>query len=528
MTASLFLVLLLGAVLACATAQSSYPFNHSNTLGDHAVLQRGRPASVWGFGRMFDPVAVTLTSNFVGASHPQVKLQVSGWVASTGIWRVQLPSQPAGGPYTITGSAAATGESWALSDIMFGDVYICGGQSNMAFGMGGIANASALISASESRPGIRILSPQYSAQNASQLQVVDEFGIKWATADPSTVVGFSAVCYLTAAGVYDAHSGSLPLGLIDTAVGGTAAQLWVPPLHLSDCGTLLSTGDIWHWPWSPSCWYNGMVAPFTIATEIKLFLWDQGENNVGERAMYECIFPTIIRTWREAFRAPDAPFLFVQLPAYMNAVGSRELAELREGQLAALALPGVGFVSTQDLGDAYEGSIHNRDKAPVAARLAAAVLASAYADEAKEVPPHLSPRYLGASAVTARNTTAGSTIVVTVRVGPPEALYGGLLWVPPSPDSNGTQCPTSRGVAEGFCDWFAVQTSDGTWYKAEAHLNLSKDAVVLFVEVPPGLTAVATRNGWADWPVTNVYNAAGLPLLTWTPRSIDTAEVLML
>ncbi len=72
----------------------------------------------------------------------------------------------------------------------------------MALGMGSINNATALIAAASQRPGIRIVSPQYSAQNITQAQWVTQYSINWTNAAQDGVVaGFSAVCYLTAAQV---------------------------------------------------------------------------------------------------------------------------------------------------------------------------------------------------------------------------------------------------------------------------------------------------------------------------------------
>ena len=97
-----------------------------------------------------------------------------------------------------------------------------------------------------------------------------------------------------------------------------------------------------------------MASPFT-SHDIAFFLWDQGENNVGTdpNAEYVCLFSAVVRSWREAWRAPAAPFFFVQLPAYVRS-NDTALAATREAQLAvADALPGVGYAVTADDGDLY-------------------------------------------------------------------------------------------------------------------------------------------------------------------------------
>jgi sialate O-acetylesterase len=505
------LLLLSAAPAAAQYPGASFPLNFSNTHGSHMVLQRGVAANVWGFGTLFLPVTLTLTGAGVNAS-------VGGFVSSLGVWSLQLPPQAAGGPFNLSVASPESAEAATLTDVYFGDVVVCGGQSNMAYGMAGILNASALIADTARRPLIRILSSQYSAQNVSQLQVVNEFAINWTIAAPDTVPGFSAVCYLTAAAIYDEMAGTLPLGLIDTSVGGTAIELWLPPRRFNDCAAAIPPGMVFRWPWSASCWFNGMVSPFvTGPTDVAFFIYDQGENDRGFDEWYSCAFPLLVRSWRAAFGNPAAPFFFVQLPPYI-AGGDWTLASMRDTQMVAGAVePGVFGVVTIDDGDAYEGCIHNRDKAVVGARLGAAVLALHY--NVSGIPFRF-PAYAGATAV-----TTGSTITVTVAVTP-DATYGGLEWRPPAFDSNATLCPTARGINETFCAWFEVQASDGAWYNATAAVGPDGASVVLTVTTPtPNLTAVATRNGWGDWPVTNVYSGAGLPLTPWGPRNVTSAVV---
>lgn len=254
----------------------------------------------------------------------------------------------------------------------------------------------------------------------------------------------------------------------------------------------------------------------------------QGENNVGGDPNVDlaCLTSAIVASWREEFRAPAAPFFFVQLPAYVRA-NNTELAAAREAQLAvADTLDGVGYAVTADLGDAYtvcdestppncyDGSIHNRNKDLVADRLAPAVLARAYG-----VPglPALAPRYAGATQV------ADSTVRVTFAAAalPPAALP--LQLRPPAFASNSSWCPddgAARHVGAASCGWFAVLYSDGVWRNASAAVAPSGDALLLTTAGSAGLAARATANGYADWPVVSVYTATGLPVVPWGPRNV--------
>ena len=150
-------------------------------------------------------------------------------------------------------------------------------------------------------------------------------------------------------------------------------------------------------------------------------------------------------------------------------------------------------------------------------RLARSMMGVAYGAPASV--PYLSPAYAYATATSVTTQTPPSTqinVTVHFRGG---TTGGGLVVVPDDPLSNSSHCPTERGVNATYCDAFAVQVNDaypGTWYNATALVGAGGETLVLSVTVPkPGLAAVATRNGYSDWPVTTVYTTDGLPVLTW-------------
>jgi sialate O-acetylesterase len=99
----------------CAVAAFGAPFHISNVFGDNAVLQRNQPVRVFGFGTS----GATVNTTFGGKSYSAV-------VDSTTLWVITLDSTPAGGPFQLT-FESSTRESAALNNILFGDVYLCGG-----------------------------------------------------------------------------------------------------------------------------------------------------------------------------------------------------------------------------------------------------------------------------------------------------------------------------------------------------------------------------------------------------------------
>jgi len=86
-------------------------------------------------------------------------------------WRQALPPTAAGGPYTIT-FTASTGESGSLNDVLFGDVFLCSGQSNMQFSIPGVTNATAEAQRANDYPDIRIFSVGQGTQSKTPLTIL--------------------------------------------------------------------------------------------------------------------------------------------------------------------------------------------------------------------------------------------------------------------------------------------------------------------------------------------------------------------
>jgi hypothetical protein len=193
---------------ACASAHAADP-GFARVFSDHAVLQRDQPITVWGTADAGQ--ALTLTLN--GRS-------VSGEADKNGRWRLQLPQQPAGGPYTL--SVSANGASASLQDIMVGDVYLCSGQSNMEFAVRNATNAWATTNNS-ANPRLRFLN----VEKSSALTPQDELKqpAAWKVAGPDTIGDASAVCYFMARSLQQRYA--VPVGFINASWGGTTIQGWI-------------------------------------------------------------------------------------------------------------------------------------------------------------------------------------------------------------------------------------------------------------------------------------------------------------
>ncbi len=199
-------LLALGA--ACLPAQAADPA-FARVFGDHAVLQRGEPITVWGTADAGS--ALTLTLN--GRS-------VSGKADGKGKWRLQLPRQLAGGPYTLTLSSG--GKSASVNDVMVGDVYLCSGQSNMEFAVRNSTNAWGATNASANGK-LRFLNIEKTSANTPQDELKQPAA--WKVAAPDTIGDASATCYYMARSLQQRYG--IPVGFINASWGGTTIQGWI-------------------------------------------------------------------------------------------------------------------------------------------------------------------------------------------------------------------------------------------------------------------------------------------------------------
>jgi sialate O-acetylesterase len=223
---------------------------------------------------------------------------------------------------------------------------------------------------------------------------------------------------------------------------------------------------------NPSVLYNAMIAPL-VPFAIRGAIWYQGESNAGRAFQYRTLFPIMIRNWRSAW-GHDFPFYFVQLAnwhANKAEPDESDWAELREAQTMTLREPQTGMAVTIDIGD--ENDIHPRNKVDVGRRLAAWALFGTYGQKVIPSGPLFD-----------RFTVEGDKVRIRFKYGV------GLK------TSNG-------GVVKGF----SIAGEDRRFVWADARID--GDAVI--VSSPKVLKPVAVRYGWADNPIANLYNGAGLP-----------------
>jgi len=128
--------------------------------------------------------------------------------------------------------------------------------------------------------------------------------------------------------------------------------------------------------------YNTMVAP-VIPYKIKGIIWYQGESNTDKPNDYKKLLPALITDWRKKWNEGNIPFIYVQLPNFMEVQYSpseSHWAELRQAQLQALSMPNTAMTVNIGLGEWND--IHPLDKKDVGDRLALAAEHLAYGDTA--------------------------------------------------------------------------------------------------------------------------------------------------
>ena len=470
-------------------------------FGSHMVLQRDQENRIWGHAAPGEAVTVALAGQ-----------ERTTRADSAGRWAVKLAPVAAGGPHTLAVSGT---NRVVFEDVLFGEVWICSGQSNMQWPVER-SNHAAVEIASANFPEIRLITV---AQRASVTPETDFEGA-WVRCTPETVADFSAIGYLFGRRLH--HALGVPIGLIDNAWGGSAAEAWVPRdtfekddryaavlehwdarvAAYTDAVHAREVADYEAWEQAgrpapqrrrpndirvgqhcPANLYNGLLHPL-VGYGIRGVIWYQGENNAPRAEQYRDLFPTLITTWRERWGQGDFPFYWVQLADFRAEPESpeeSEWAELREAQTLTLALPHTGQAVIIDAGEGRD--IHPRDKQTVAHRLVRLALAR---DHGFEMASQ-SPRY-------ASMQREDGALLLTFDHVSEEGL---------------------RAFDVAQVKGFAVAGEDRVFHWADATI-VAKNQIRVSDETVRH--PVAVRYAWSDNPVANVQDRNGLPL---TPFRTD-------
>lgn len=205
MKISKLLTLLLFSAAIPVHAQIRLP----KLISDHMVLQRDQPIKVWGWASPKEKITLQF-------DHKTFKTTTT----AAGKWEIALPAHAAGTGYAMVLKGR---NEIRITDIAFGDVWLCSGQSNMVINMERVKERFPADIASADYPDIRnFFVPTLTNLNGS----VDDFPKgEWKTASPENVLTFGAVAYFFAREIYEKHK--VPIGIVNSSVGGTPIEAWI-------------------------------------------------------------------------------------------------------------------------------------------------------------------------------------------------------------------------------------------------------------------------------------------------------------
>ena len=474
---------LLAAALLCAVSVKSAALTLASPFSDNAVIQRDIEAPIWGQAEAGAEVEISVEKD--GAT----VRRASAVADENGKWLAKLSPMKAGGPYTV--NIKTPGEQIAIANILFGDIWICSGQSNMEMSYRwGLTRGKEDIETTRNS-NIRLLN----VPNKTSVTPLTAFDAKWEKLAPDSGKNFSAVGYFFGAAIAKELEG-VPVGLIDITWSGTFIHTWMSldaiektgawkaaekaAKHREEVAKFLAgeQNDAFLKP-SPhvlSACYNGMFAPvFPLA--IKGAIWYQGCNNVGDEKSYFLYFKELAADWRSNFSGGDFPIYLVQLAAFQqtneNPIDSAWARMRWTMTRLGEEIKNCGTAVAIDVG--HPTDIHPKDKKTVGERLARLALHRTYgrADivEAGPIPLTASKTEDGGVRITFKNAAGLKT--------------------------------TDNAPVAGF----QVVGADGKTRWADARIK--DDAVI--VSLPDDIPAAEIRHAWDDFPVCNLYNAADLP-----------------
>jgi len=438
-------------------------------VSSNMVLQRNTTIQLWGWANAKEKITIN-TSWFKNV----IKIEAD----NNGTWSLEVKTTNSKEPQTI--KIKSKESDITLENILFGEVWLCSGQSNMQQPIKGNTGqptfGSAMAIAKATNSNLRLFTVDR-VGSKKPLQDVEKY-TSWQQASPNSVASFSAIAYFFGQQLQEILD--VPVGLIHTSWGGSSVQAWISEdvmnsykrVNLDEVDISKKTNRI------PSALFNAMINPL-IPYTIKGTLWYQGEANRMEPENYKKLFPAMVKDWRERWRIGDFPFYYVQIAPYMYG-GNNDAYEtfdnssfLRETQLQCLDLiPNSGIAITMDIGDDY--CIHPPNKKEVADRLLFNALNQTYGYKTVDY----------AAPIFDSQKEKNGGIILKFK-NAETGLY-------------------SYNKLEGF----EISGDDKVFYPANAKIINGKDVFVISDKVP---NPVAIRYAWRNWVVGTLYDTNLLP-----------------
>lgn len=467
-------ILLSSASLLLCIAGFAQPGFHSS-FGDNMVLQQNSITVVKGKGIPDEKITFSCSWD---------KQKKTVRVSSDSSWTVGV-SIPAASFTPHWMQVSSKDGTHRIENILFGEVWLCSGQSNMEMPLRGFPSQPVKGSMEEilyswKYKNLRLYDVGHKWSDAP----LDECSAEWQLPTPENVALFSAVGYVFGSRLSEALG--VPVGIVLSSYGGSRIESWMCEGSLSDfaAGDFLAKADK---PYrDPYKLYNAMIAPIRDI-QIRGVVWLQGESNRRDADVYAPKLKRLIDTWRTDHNDRQLPFIVVQIaPCPYNGPGEFGAARIMEAQFSTVATTEHAYiVGTSDIGG--EHFIHFPEKVVLGERICVSALANVYGR--KGFPK-------GNPYVTDIEYEDGRAIV---RFANAER---GLT-------------PTDQIV-----ECFELAGSDGIYYPAAAKIHKNRrDCVVVSSEQVPA--PVNLRFAFSNYHKVNLYSNEGLPAYPFRSDSIS-------
>jgi len=446
-----------------------------NIFRNNMVLQQNMDVTVWGFAPAGEKLVIT---GSWGKTAEATADQQGKWSA-----KIITPTAVPGEAPRYTLTVAGTSNTVEFSNVLVGEVWVCSGQSNMDFPLSpipqwtlGVDNYASEI-ASANYPEIRLFNV---AKRPTSLESTDCEG-SWVECNPANIANLSAVAYYFGRELFNDVNINVPVGLIQSAYGGSACQAWTS-FEVLGSNTELNAKYLVPFQQNPASFsseykpaylYNGMIAPI-IPFAIRGVIWYQGESNNSDGDMYRKLCAEMLKGWRKDWSQGDFPFYYVQVAPYNMTLPEPVYATLREAQMNMLTERNTGMAVTTDIGNAT--NIHPTNKYDVGKRLALWAKAKTYQEDVV----YSGPLYESYS-------IEGSKIRISFKA---ETVGAGLT--------------TNNGLPP---DNFTIAGTDNVFHTATTEIVGNEILVSSAVVTNP----IAARYAFSNAPSPNLINKEFLP-----------------
>ena len=465
----------------------------SQLYTDYMVLQRDIPLDIHGIANAGEKITVSISNQKATAT-----------ANNQGKWSVVLKPMNAATDLTLTVEAGSAAKIY--KHVAVGEVWLCSGQSNMAFMLCQADTYKRDID-NVGDPQLRLfdMKARWETYNvawpASCLDSLNHLqyyrSTTWQPTTPDNAKWFSAIAYYYGRMLRD--SLKVPVGLICNAVGGSPTEAWVDRNTLETCfpailKSWLHNDFIQDWvrgraaknltndnthlgrhPYEPCYLYESGILPLQ-KYPIKGVIWYQGESNAHNMEAHSELFKLLVGSWRSNWSNPTMPFYFVQL----SSLNRPSWPWFRYSQLQLMQqIANTGMAVSSDCGDSLD--VHPLRKQPVGQRLARWALNKTYG---KSITPS-GPIYKGV-------VRSADALIVSFD-------YADNLCT-----SDGKQLST-----------FEIAEEEGMYYPATAVI----EGNTVRLTSPEVKNPRYVRYGWQPFTRANLINGDALPASTFRGKA---------